>query len=238
MPQHTPDMALSPLPSYTVIRTQRRSIALVLRPNGTLEVRAPKRVSKAFIEAFIREKAAWIAQKKAKQKARPQQTPRTWQNGDTFYFMGTPYTLHINQGQKTHIERTKNNLVLHQKTPENIERVRYNLAQWYKKEALKAFSPRLNAYAHQMGAHMPTLLITNAKQQWGSCQGQKRVVRLSLKLLMAEQDVQDYVLIHELAHLKHMNHSKDFWNHVANFCPNWKDLQQKLHHHANLWRFD
>ena len=227
------------LPDYILRRTnRRRSVALVLLADGSLEVRAPKKVSAQFIEAFIAERMAWIERKKAEQTDRPKARKRTWQDGDIFHYFGNPLTLQVKAGNTVNVEMGDSSLTLYQKDPENAKRVRHNLMQWYKQEAEKAFRPRLARLAAGMEEAVPKLVISTAKQRWGSCQGKKRVVRLAMRLLMTPKDVQDYVMIHELAHLMHMDHSRKFWARVENFCPHWQTMEQKLKHNAGLWLFD
>lgn len=227
------------LPDYILRRTdRRRSVAIMILPDGSLEIRAPKRVSQRFIESFIEERLDWIDRKRKERHARPQLPKRTWQNGDVFYIHGQPHTLCVKENSRIAVEVSPEQITLYQTDPQNTKRVRENLMQWFKQQTELDLKPRLARLANAMEEKVPTLEITNAKQRWGSCQGQKRVVRLSLRLLMAPRDVQDYVMIHELAHLKHMDHSKDFWHRVATFCRNYRVYEDKLNHHAQLWRFD
>ena len=231
------------IPDYTLRRTaRRRSVALMLLPDGSLEVRAPKRVSQNFIEEFISERMAWIARKKAEQTKHPKAEKRTWQEGDVFCIHGVPHTLKLKQNNRVFVERyeerDRNILTLYQKDPTNKKRVRENLMAWFKNETERTLKPRLARHANSMEEQVPELLMSTAKQRWGSCQGKKRLVRLSFRLLMATKDVQDYVMIHELAHLKHMDHSEKFWARVETFCPNWQAMEQKLKRHNGLWVFD
>lgn len=227
------------LPDYTLRRTaRRRSVAIMILPDGSLEVRAPKRVSIGFIESFIEERLEWIHRKRKERNARPQLPTRTWQDGDVFYINGEAHTLLVKENSRVSVEVSPDQITLYQTDPKNTKRVRENLMQWFKDQAEHDFKPRLARLANAMEEKVPTLEITNAKQRWGSCQGQKRIVRLSVRLLMAPKDVQDYVMVHELAHLKHMDHSKAFWDRVATFCRNYRVYEDKLKHHAQLWRFD
>ncbi len=227
------------LPDYILRRTdRRRSVAILVLADGSLEVRAPQRVSQRFIEEFIVERMDWIERKKNERKKRPQTAARTWQTGDIFYLTGQPYQLIVKPSSRVSVEVSDGALVLYQTDPTNTERVRHNLMQWYKEQAEQEFKPRLARFANGMEEKIPELIISNAKQRWGSCQAKKRIIRLSVRLLMASKEVQDYVIIHELAHLKHMDHSSDFWGRVAQFCKNWKQLEETLGHHAQLWRFD
>ncbi len=227
------------LPEYILRRTsRRRSVAIMVLPDGTLEVRAPKRVSIGFIETFLHERLEWIKQKQKERETRPQLPKRTWLDGDVFYINGVPHTLVVKESSRISVEVADGELILFQTDPTNATRARHNLMQWYKDQALHDFKPRLARLANAMEEKVPNLEITNAKQRWGSCQAKKRMVRLSVRLLMAPKDVQDYVIVHELAHLKHMDHSRDFWNRVATFCRHYKAMEEKLSHNAQLWRFD
>lgn len=224
---------------YTLKRTQRRrSMALVILPTGELEVRAPRWVAKREIETFIDERKAWIARHLDHIKRRPAMPSRTWQAGDTFYLHGKPYTLEVVKGSRTKVELEEGVLRLTSRLPESVTAVRRQLMAWMQQLAHEHFAVRLAELAAEMGEPTPNLTMTNARQRWGSCQARRRQINISLRLLAATPAVQDYVLVHELSHLKHMDHSSAFWARVAAFYPHWRAAEAELKHHANIWCFD
>jgi|GEM_PF-3422257 len=114
------------------------------------------------------------------------------------------------------------------------------LQLWLKDFAFKVFQPKLNSTAKRMKLTFQKLTINLAKTSWGSC-NTKQTIALNAGLLFFEAQYIDYVIIHECAHLKHMNHSKQFWQLVSRYCPNYAMIKQQLKQKASLlplWLFD
>lgn len=225
------------LPSYTLKRAKRKSIALVILPCGGLEVRAPRWVTKRAVESFIEERAAWITKHQSKIATRPKATGRTWQTGDELHINGEPLTLKVYEGKQVSVTSDGESLHVYTRSP-RPENVRKLVMSWYKEQAQAILQPRLQHWAAMMDEKEPSLSLTNPKSRWGSCQGKKRHICLALRLLTAPKDVQDYVIVHELSHLKHMDHSPKFWQRVAAFCPDYKNIENQMRHHQQLWQFD
>jgi len=99
--------------------------------------------------------------------------------------------------------------------------------QWYKKQALVDFARRLALFSTKLGVAMPTLILSSARTRWGSCNSRKEV-RLNWRLLQAPPHLINYVICHELAHLKQMNHSAKFWAEVASIYPDYKSAEKEL----------
>lgn len=224
---------------YTLKHTQRRrSMALVVLPTGELEVRAPRWVTKREIESFIAERKEWIAKHQDSIRRRPILPVRNWQSGDEFYVHGKRYILEVTKGSRTHVELDGETLRLTSRLPESPTAVRRQLMAWMQELAYTHFDKRIAELADAMSEPPIELTITNARQRWGSCQARRRQINIALRLLSASPAVQDYVLVHELSHLQHMDHSPAFWARVAQFYPHWRAAEAELKHHANIWCFD
>jgi predicted metal-dependent hydrolase len=104
------------------------------------------------------------------------------------------------------------------------------LEQWYRTEAAKLINERADKLSSQMGISYKRVAIRGQKTRWGSCSHRKNL-SFNWKLIMAPEPVIDYVIIHELTHLKEMNHSKRFWELVAEYCPAWRDYKKWLKRH-------
>jgi predicted metal-dependent hydrolase len=104
------------------------------------------------------------------------------------------------------------------------------LEQWYRTEAAKLISERISKLSSQMGISYKRIFIRGQKTRWGSC-SHKKNLNFNWKLIMAPEPVIDYVIIHELTHLKEMNHSKRFWELVAQNCPEWREHKKWLKQH-------
>lgn len=215
---------------------RRRSLALVMRPDGRFEVRAPDWISQKKIDAFVAEYTPWMEKKRAQRGSWPDPVTRTWQTGDVFYLHGEPLVLTVLQSTKSKVEAEEGRLLVTVSVPEDSTVVARRVIRWYRHQAKEHFTPRVAALAAQMGEEAPDLAFSNAHTRWGSCRASTRSLRLALRLLMAPKPVQDYVIIHELAHLTHMDHSPRFWGLVEQFMPNWKEHAEVLRTHDGLWQ--
>jgi len=167
--------------NYTLIRSARKTLAIYIRPNGAVEVRAPLRCPVRDIERFVSSKAHWIAEKQQMLQA-----------------------------------RTQEKIIL---TPAMEAQCRARA-----KEVLPG---RITYFANLMDVVPARVRVTGAMTRWGSCSS-KGSLNFSWRLMLADDDVIDYVVVHELAHLREMNHSRRFWAIVAQVLPDYKTRQQKL----------
>ena len=166
---------------YRLVRTQRKTVALTIKEDGTLEVRAPMRLSKSWIDGFVAQKEDWI-QKKSDELARRDAARR-------------------------------------QLTPQEEEALRLKAEAYLPRRAWEL--------SRQTGLIPSGIKVTGAKNRWGSCSG-KNGICLSWRLVKKPPEVIDYVIIHELCHTVHHDHSQKFWELVASFLPDYRTLRQKL----------
>ncbi|MBC8024030.1 MAG: M48 family metallopeptidase, partial [Burkholderiales bacterium] len=115
------------------------------------------------------------------------------------------------------------------------EAVRRAVVRWYKSVAHDVLSSRVEVLAGAASLAPPTVLISPARTRWGSC-NTRREIRLAWRLVKAPPDLVDYVICHELAHLRHMNHSRAFWGEVERQCPDYRRLRAELHATDHLYR--
>jgi len=217
---------------------RRRSLALVMRPDGRFEVRAPTWMPQKKIDTFVTQYAAWMDKQLSERAHWPTPVTRTWQDGDVFYLHGEPLSLTVFQGARSRVEVDEGRLLVTVSLPHDAGVVAQRIVRWYRKQAATHFTPRVAELAAQMGELPPALGFSNAHTRWGSCRASGRSVRLALRLLMAPKPVQDYVIVHELAHLTHMDHSPRFWALVERYIPNWKEHAEVLRTHDGTWRLD
>lgn len=210
-----------------IIRAKRRTIALVIEPDGRIIVRAPRYVSKAEIFTFVHEKQNWLKKKLTEINAR-QQPKKIFTLDETHYFLGRAYSLQITEAQEIHLGDF---LYVPQKFLTNLQDY---LLTWYKKQARYFILQRVNFYSQLLlHASYRIVRITNARTSWGSCSPNGNLA-FSWRLMMAPLDVIDYVVIHELCHLEHHNHSKKFWDKVAYYMPDYKKWRDWLKEHQAL----
>ncbi|NDU87373.1 MAG: M48 family metallopeptidase, partial [Ferrovum sp.] len=118
----------------------------------------------------------------------------------------------------------------------SIDRLESALIQWYSAQALPLYQERVAFFARQLGlTATPSVALSNARQRWGSCSSAGRI-RLNWRLLKATSAEMDYVIAHEVAHLKHMNHSPRFWATVAQLYPDFQEARRSLRQHTALYQ--
>jgi predicted metal-dependent hydrolase len=211
---------------YQLERRQRRTVGLKITAEG-LVIHAPKRISQSHLESLIVLKADWI-RKKLFALQENKLPDFQWQDGEQLLLLGNAITLSIRHDIRNKVvEYLPGLLQLALPNPDDAKLVERKVLQWYKKQALSDFARRLEIFSAKLGVAMPQLLLSNAKSRWGSCNSRKEV-RLNWRLLQAPPHIINYVVCHELAHLKEMNHSVKFWQVVASIFPEYKAAEKEL----------
>lgn len=197
--------------AYTLKRSaRRRTIAFTVDENG-LAVHAPWKSSERRIERAIRDAADWIL-KKLEVWSRHETRRLTWRDGTELEYIGRPLLLEVTAQPilmpPVLVDPQRLRVTVADTTA--ATRIRDAAVSWYRRHALRNFAERVAHYAPAMGVRTSRLALSGAQGRWGSCNA-KAEVRLNWRLIQAPQSVIDYVVVHELAHLIEMNHSKRFW---------------------------
>jgi hypothetical protein len=205
---------------------RRRTIALRIDGNG-LTVNAPARTPLYRLEALLADKAGWVRDKLAEMMER-QAPQRTWQDGETLPFLGGHLRLSTLAGKA----RAQPLVVGEQLLTEMADvgdsaAIQAKVLKWYRRQALDHFAERVALYARRLGVPLPKLFLSNAASRWGSCNSRGEV-RLNWRLIKAAPHLIDYVVAHELAHLKHLDHSPAFWRTVALIYPDCLAARREL----------
>ena len=220
---------------YVLKRTRRRhGIAFTVDGNG-LVVSAPWNASESRIHRSIVEAADWIIRKLdewADYKARTQR----WADGEQLSYLGRDLTLTVLADAilVPPVLLDQWRLQVTVADPRSETRIREAAVSWYRRHAAVNFSGRVAHYASAMGLPVPRMFLSNAQTQWGSCNA-KRQIRLNWRLIQAPQNVVDYVVVHELAHIFEMNHSKRFWQIVAHHFPGHLQARKHLDQHGHWY---
>ncbi len=212
--------------NYQLERRQRRTVGLKITADG-LVVHAPKRLSQSLLESLIAQKADWI-QKKLIALNENKIPPLQWQHGEQLLLLGNTVTLALRHDVRSRAVNHQPG-ILELAMPNHHEQpaVARKVLLWYKKQALTDFSRRLEIFSAKLGVALPKLLLSSARTRWGSCNSKKEI-RLNWRLLQAPPHLINYVICHELAHLKEMNHSARFWTVVASIYPDYKTAEKEL----------
>ena len=213
--------------TYTLKRShKRRSIGLRIDDRG-LTVSMPLRASEKWLHSVLQEKAHWVLEKLDGWKAHVPTAPR-WQDGESLDFLGELLVLRVVQSLfGAPSQRRERELWVFVVDDSNIEHIEQMVKRWYQGEALKLFEQRVAHYAAQMDVAPRAVKLSAATAQWGSCTVQG-MVRLNVQLIKLPLRLIDYVVVHELAHLREMNHSAAFWQVVESMCPDYARLRAEL----------
>jgi predicted metal-dependent hydrolase len=218
---------------YVLLRRRgRRGVGLKVDESG-LTVSAPGTMPLARIEALVRESERWILRKLAEWRTR--QVPVvSWEDGAFLPYLGDWLVLRTSAGPRNLAERDGGELRVQTRFPGG-DAVQRAVVGWYKRSALAHLEIRVAALGLRAGIAQPRVFLSSAHARWGSCNS-RREVRLAWRLVKAPEQLIDYVICHELAHLRHMNHSRAFWAEVARQCPDYRRLRAELHEADHLYR--
>ncbi len=218
--------------AYTLTRSARKTISIIVHSNGQVEVRAPLRLPERAIRAFVESKQSWITSKQA-QLARQMHTPKQFVPGERFLFLGQPYPLEVSDVQRPALRLGSAFLLAQAALP----RARQVFERWYRARAADVLAQRVKIYAAQFGLRVQSIRISSARTRWGSCSS-KGTLSFTWRLVMAPLDVIDYVVIHELAHLQVHNHSPAFWSQVEAMLPDYRAHRDWLKKNGHLLTLD
>lgn len=223
--------------AYEFTRGKRRTIGFAVGPEG-LSVRAPRWVALRDVDAAVKEKADWILRKLAETQqrhARLEATRIEWRDGATFPFLGEPVRVRLDPehgfaGVGAMLDAgAGDERVLRLALANNAGPVQIRDAAqaWLMRQARRIFTERLDHFAPRLGVRWSKLSLSNASTRWGSASADG-AIRLHWRLVHFRMPVVDYVVAHELAHLRVMDHSPRFWETVESVVPDYGALRQQL----------
>ena len=208
---------------YTLVRSQRKTIALYIK-DGALQVRSPQRLSIHEIEKIVLSKEKWIRNGLLRSfEKKLSRDSFELKYGDLVTYRGEPCQIVAKQGSRSGYEH-KQFFV-----PPDLssKQIMSACIKVYKVLAKLDIIQKVNHFAKQMSVKPASVKINSARTRWGSC-SMKRNLNFSWRLIMADDDVIDYVVVHELAHLRQMNHSAQFWEIVEQTIPDYQSRRQRL----------
>jgi predicted metal-dependent hydrolase len=220
---------------YALLRSKRRTIGFLIDDDG-LRITAPKWVTVAEIENAIREKQRWIVVKlreRRERSARRLQPHMQWCDGATLPYLGADLTLRIAPAQATGIAFDPDTRELTVSLPADAteQQLKDRVQGWLQLEARRVFTERLPGYAEKLGVQYRAFALSSAMTQWGSCTADGKI-RLNWRLIHFSLPLIDYVIAHELSHLREMNHSPRFWATVQSVFPEFQLAKKALREQA------
>jgi predicted metal-dependent hydrolase len=216
----------------SIIRSNRRTIALVMNGDGSLTVRAPLTTPEYVIRDLVLKKRDWITRKRAGLKNRPVPHARQFINGEEFFFLGRAFRLQIVEPGKDPAPAIRLGDRLY--VPDRfLPDIRARLKKWYATEAETVLKARCTEWELLTGLKPSSIQITGAERRWGSCSPGGRL-HFSWRLVMAPPEVIDYVIVHELTHISQPDHSHEFWRKVREIMPDYKKHRDWLKEHGRF----
>jgi predicted metal-dependent hydrolase len=212
---------------YRLVRARRRSIGMLIDQAG-LTVRAPPWVSVREIEQALIERAEWVVRTLAEWHGRESEAlPAAWREGAALLYQGRPLTLALFSARRQTIAADLLHLTVLHPNPGDEEQIGAFVGRWLREQALALLTPRVLHFARQVTAAPPTVKLSNARTQWGTC-NHKGEIRLNWRLVQLPPRIADYVVAHEVAHLIELNHSPRFWALVESLLPGHADTRREL----------
>ena len=218
---------------YTLKRRQRRSLSLTIDHRG-LRVLGPMRTTLREVEQLIHTHEAWVLKKLDEWHS--ERFHRSWNihTHDTLLYLGNPLPISVqtHAARKPRVEFDHTQLRLSTHDRQDVRANHQALVLWLRERAMACFEERVAHHATRLGLPMPRLALTQAKTRWGSCNS-RGDIRLNWRLIHLPVPLIDYVVAHELAHIREMNHSPRFWAVVESIYPDWRNAKRALRAHVS-----
>ncbi|WP_428087282.1 M48 family metallopeptidase [Candidatus Thioglobus sp.] len=214
---------------YQLIRSKRKTLSLQINQDAQLVVRSPNKLPIAEINKFIEQKSSWI-DSKIRACSNKQINKPKYQQDEKFLYLGSSYPLDINPEKTSKLGFDGASFASNAASKQLF-------LDWYKAKFIQIALPRLNYYAQKNQLNYQQVRFKSQKTLWGSCSSSNNI-NLNYLLIRAPIAIIDYVIVHELAHIKHKNHSQNFWDFVMQMLPDYKAskrwLQDNGHKLQNL----
>jgi predicted metal-dependent hydrolase len=216
---------------YHLYRDDRKHLRVVVSPELKVDVFAPKTASDGQIHAVLRRKAHWIARTLDKLETyHPLPAPKRYVSGETFLCLGRQYRLKVENGLRQPAKLLGRFLWVWIEDKADVLSIKRAVEAWYRKrahEALGRYMEKCYTIASRHGVPEPLLVIRAMRRRWGSCSPSGRIT-LNVKLVQVPVHCIEYVIMHELCHLKNQNHSKAFYSLLNRCQPDWRKRKEML----------
>lgn len=212
----------------TIVRSRRKTISIAISGEGKIEVKAPFFMSEEELMEIVKSRFSWI-QKAKEERKEYEAAKKQFITGDIFYFLGNPCKLQMQMDPeriRTTVSLKADVLYVFTNVMER-EHLKDAIRKWYIHQAKMYLTKRVRFWGQYVDRPIGGIRIKEQKTRWGSC-STKGNLNFNWKIMMAPPKVVDYLVVHELCHLKFMNHGKDFWKEVEKLMPEYKNLKKWL----------
>jgi predicted metal-dependent hydrolase len=213
---------------FELLFGSRKTLGIKVHPNCTVTVTAPNGAGLDKILTKVKEKAPWIqTQQNEFLSYHPLTPPRTYVNGETHLYLGRQYRLTCERATRNEVRVTKGRIIVKAKKQADVKKL---LTRWYKERSVEYFAKILRVHIgkfERLISCEPKLQLMSMKTRWGSCTTNGKII-LNPELIKAPKASIEYVIIHELCHLIHHNHTKAFYNLQKKMMPDWEKWKERL----------
>ena len=222
--------------NYQIIRSNRKTMGIIIEPEKNIIVRSPKKTSDEKIREVLKKKTSWILDKlKEMEKIKPAPKKKEFMTGEKLPYLGRRYRLEVSPAEitKTEVKLYQGKFIINypkkldEDEKKRIEEIRAALIEWYREHAKEKINERVEKYKDKLDVEPNNIVVKKQKKRWGSCSS-KGNLNFNWKIVMAPMSIVDYLVVHELTHLVHDNHSREFWATVGSIIPDVKDKREWL----------
>lgn len=206
-----------------------KNITLKVKRDGTIHLTVPEAATDDYIDRVVENKKDWIeAQLKHFNDNYVKPQVKEMVSGESFKYLGKSYRLKVIKANNDGVRLYRGYIEIYTKDKDNTIRKQELLKKWYMDKAKIKFNELVHEYEKIVKEEVNNIRVITMKTRWGSCNIESRNINLNLELIKKPRYCIEYVIFHELAHLKYPNHSKEFWEYMSVHMPNWKWRKDKL----------
>lgn len=222
------------------IEVERKSIKnmhlSVYPPDGRVHLSVPDYLTEGDVCSYVISKWEWIRKQQDEIAAQARQTQREYVSGENHYYFGVRYRLrvsYVTSGANS-VEVRGDTMTMRVRKDSTVERRAELMTEWYREQLKEYIGPLVERWAEKLEERDVTWQIKSMKTLWGSCNARRRSLLFNLELARVPKECIEYVVVHELTHLKIQNHSKVFEFLLGQQIPNWKSLRKKLNEYVAM----
>jgi predicted metal-dependent hydrolase len=212
----------------------RKSISIIVHHTKRVEIKAPTGTPASFIHDLTEKKVTWIVKRlRVLDSMDYLHTERNYHEGEVFFFLGTPFTLSVNPDTVVTggIRQDERNLIVSIPRslpgPDHPHYIRKLVQDWYRDQASRIIGEKIQEYARVLDVEPPPFRLRNVRRRWGSCNHENNL-NFNIRLAMAPIGLVEYVVMHELCHIRHKNHSRVFWESLRDVMPDCRERRDRL----------
>lgn len=216
--------------NYFIEYRKRKSVEIRIEPSGMVRVRAPKGSDQAKVLELLESKSKWIIEHMDKYFEAKEKKPESdYEAGDMYRVLWKTHELKllINSEIFKATAKLEGDFIVVESNTEDKDIIAKAIDTFYKREARKIIKDRIKIYQKHFKSKPKEITFKNEKSRWGSCTSD-RVINFNYRIIMAPLNIVDYLVVHEMCHLAHMNHSKSFWTMVGAILPDYKESREWL----------